>query len=156
MNHDALKRAQDSVDRELNTYRSTLSKKNQDTIMALAHITENIDWYRYESLDDYSGNRQDAIIRKLKRHFSDLDERIVRRRLTRYGFLSNFQFAIFLIVLIMSCSTILTYVFDYEDKILLVPHWGVTLTIGAFITFVGTLIHSENYWIRLYRVKKDL
>lgn len=156
MNHESLKKAQESVDRELSKYRSTISNKKQDTVMALAHLTENIDWYRYESLDAYSGNRRDAIIRKLKRHFSDLDERIVRRRLTRYGFLSNFQFAIFLIVLIMSCSTILTYIIDYEDKILLVHHWGITLIICAFITIVGTIIHSENYWIRLYRVKKDL
>lgn len=156
MDNESLKNAQETVDKELSKYRNKVSKKTNDTVMALAHLTENIEWYKYKSLDEYSADRANYIVRKLWIHFPNMNDRVIKRRLLRYGILSLFHFIVFIVTCILLLSTGLTYLIDYEDKLMLIPHWVAAILFGTMFTLVSALIYEEHHWIRFFRVKKDL
>lgn len=156
MNDSSLKKAQDTVDRELNQYRSSISVKNKDTIEALAHLNENINWYRIKSLQECTGKRKRFVISRLRYHFSGLDERVISRRLTRYGFLSNLQFVMFLTVSMFILSLVSFYVIGYERIDFKILHFFLFFVFGLFGILIAWNVHSDGYFFRLYRVKKDL
>lgn len=156
IDHEKLRNAQSDIDFQRNHYREKIAKQNNDTSMAIVHLNENLEWYKYKSLDVYSGRRQNWIVGCLKNYFPNLDEKVLRSKLSRSGILTTFQVIVLLNTIIILLSVAFGYYLNYEDPIFYVPHSLGTMIPCAIFTVLILTAYSESYWMRFFRIRKDL
>lgn len=156
IDHEKLRNAQSDIDFQRKHYREKIAKQNNDTSMAIIHLNENLEWYKYKSLDVYSGRRQNWIVSRLRNYFPNLDENILRRKLSRSGILTTFQVAVLLNSLIISLSVVICYCINYEDPIFYIIYALGTIIPCSIFTAIICTTYSESYWMRFFRIRKDL
>ena len=157
MNNEALKKAQEYVDKRKSIEDSQNKIVRDDTIAAIAHLNENFNYYLKEVSHLDSGNKNERIIYLLERHFYKLDRKTIRAFLNKKFVFTNMCFFWIQLVTFISISLLLFFfVFDIKESILIFMYCFFSIIIIGICIPILSAIYSDTNIIRFYRIKKDL
>ena len=155
MNLDKLKKAQEYVDKRKSVDNAHNKTVYNDTIAAIAHLNENLDYYLKEVLYRDSGSRNERIIELLERHFNCLDRKTLRKFLNKKLVFTNLCFFWIQLVTFISISLLLFFfVFDIKESILIFIYCFFSIIIIGICIPILSFVYDDTNIIRFYRIKK--
>ena len=157
MKNESLKKAQEYVDKRKSIEDTNNKMVYDDTIAAISHLNENLNYYLKEVSYADSGSRNERIIGLLQRHFVYLDKKSVRKFLNKKFVFTNMCFFWIQLVTFTLISTLLFFfVFDIKDNISIFLYCFFSFIVICACIPIISAVYDDSNIIRFYRIKKDL
>ena len=115
---DHYEKANQEVNLSKQYFIDEIMRKNLYNEYAKIHLKENLNYYKFSYRQHISSTRNKLISDELKHKFCRADKKYISRLLSLHGFLTNFQFIIFLLVI--SCIVCISEFILHMISIMLV------------------------------------
>ncbi len=142
-----------STDKEINEYlykRRAIDDANRN---AIAHLSENLNWYKIKYKDSISSKRHGLILSDIRIMFYLAEQKVISKYLSRRGFWTDFRFIIYYLIFIgIAYTGALFLLFDsLEARMMSIPPFFLLAVISCAISFY---FYTESNLIKLYYTGK--
>lgn len=157
MKNDSLKKAQEYVDKRKSLEDTRNKMVYDDTVAAITHLNENLDYYLKEVLYTDSGSRNEKIIGLLQRHFMHVDRKVIRKFLNKKFVFTNMCFFWIQLVTFTLISVLLFFfVFNIKESFSIFMYCLFSFIAIVICILIFLAVYDDSNIIRFYRIKKDL
>jgi hypothetical protein len=143
---DHYEKAKQDVNLSKQYFIDEIMRKNLYNEYAKIHLKENLNYYKFSYRQHISSTRNKRISDELKHKFCRADKKYISRLLSLHGFLTNFQFIIFLLVI--SCIVCITSYYILNEI------FSIMIGICLVMSFVLSRLYCWTSFIRLYFIGK--